>query len=210
MRSKRILLVRHAETVYNADARMQGNDAHTPLTRRGIAQAEAMGTALAAMLGRDPAVDLWSSPAGRALQTAAVIAEHLGRSFFDIHTDPRVREIDVGEWRGRRYADIVAEVGPIVCPDRRAFDVRFPGGECYPAVAARLGAWLGDLPPDRDVLLVTHGVAARVLRGLLIGGEPWHGVPLADDAPQGTIFDIADGGETVVAPDRGRLGVPAA
>lgn len=206
----RILLVRHAETVYNADARMQWHDAHTPLTRRGIAQAEAMGTALAGMLGRRETVDLWSSPAGRALQTASVIAEHLGRDFFAIRTDPRLLEIDVGDWRGRRYADIVAEVGPIVCPDRHAFDVPFPNGEWFPALAARLDAWLGGLAPDRDVLLVTHGVASRVLRGLLVGGASWHGVPLADDAPQGTIFDIADGAETTVASAGGRLGVPAA
>ena len=71
----RIILARHAETVYNAGARMQGHMAHTPLTRAGIAQAEAMGTALAAHLDAGAEIDIWASPAGRTLQTVAIIAE---------------------------------------------------------------------------------------------------------------------------------------
>ena len=111
-----LYLARHAETVYNAGARMQGHMAHTPLTRTGIAQAEAMGAALAEHFGPDADIDIWASPAGRTLQTVAIVAEHLGRDFFDVRTDPRLLEIDVGRWEGRRYADIVAEQGPIICP----------------------------------------------------------------------------------------------
>ena len=66
-----LILARHAETVFNAAARMQGNRAHTPLTRAGIAQAEAMGAALRELLGEAPDIDLWVSPAGRTQQTAA-------------------------------------------------------------------------------------------------------------------------------------------
>ena len=66
-----IYLARHAETVFNVAGRMQGAKANTPLTRRGIAQAEAMGAALAAHFGPGPDVDLWASPTGRTQQTAA-------------------------------------------------------------------------------------------------------------------------------------------
>ena len=191
-------LARHAETVFNAAARMQGHMAHTPLTRAGIAQAEAMGAALAAHFGPAPEIDVWASPAGRTLQTVAIVAEHLARDFFDVRTDPRLLEIDVGDWEGRRYADIVAEVGPIVCPERRIFNVPPPGGEWYPAIAARLQTWLADLAPDRDVLVISHGITLRVLRGLLAGGTAFAGVALADDAPQGTVFRIADGVETAL------------
>jgi probable phosphoglycerate mutase len=194
----RIFLARHAETVHNAAARMQGNAAHTPLTRAGIAQAEAMGGILVAQLGRDPALDIWASPAGRALQTAAIVAEHLGRDYFDLRLDARLREIDIGAWEGRSYADVVAEFGPITCPERRAFNIRPPGGEYYPEVAARLGAWLANLPADRDVLAITHGVTLRVLRGLLVGGEPFDGVKLADANPQGSVSLIEDGRETLL------------
>ena len=188
-----LYLARHAETVYNAGARMQGHMAHTPLTRAGIAQAEAMGAALAAHFGRDADLDIWASPAGRTLQTVAIITEHLGRDFFAVKTDPRLLEIDVGRWEGRAYADIIAEQGPIVCPAARAFNVMPPEGEYYPAIAARLREWLADLDPARTALVVSHGITLRVLRGLLAGGRAFEGVMLADDAPQGTVFRVEDG-----------------
>ena len=157
----RILIARHAETIYNANARMQGQMAHTPLTRAGIAQAEAMGVALAQALGPKPDIDIWASPAGRTLQTVSIVAEHLGHDFFGIRTDPRLLEIDVGDWEGRPYADIVAEEGPILCMERRVFTRRPPNGEWYPAIAERLRGWLADLAPDRDVLVISHGITLR-------------------------------------------------
>jgi len=200
----RFIVARHAETVYNAGARMQGQMAHTPLTRAGIAQAEAMGAALAGLLGSDVAIDLWASPSGRTLQTAAIVAEHLGRDYFDIRTDPRLLEIDVGDWQGRLYADVVAEQGPIVCPDRRLFTVAAPNGETYADVAARVESWLAELDSARDVLLISHGMTLRVLRGLLAGGEAFAGTTVAGDAPQGTIFLIEDGVQTELHRGSGR------
>jgi len=201
-----IYLARHAQTVYNAAARMQGHTLHTPLTRAGIAQAEAMGSALAQHFGRNPDIDLWASPAGRTLQTGSIIVEHLGRSFFDIRTDPRLLEIDVGLWSGRTFAEVVAETGPIVSPERHAFSVRPPEGEWYPAIAARLQAWLDELDPTRVALVVSHGVVLRVLRGLLAGGAPFEGVAFADDAPQGTVFRIEDGVQTALHVGTGATG----
>ena len=191
-----IILARHAETVFNAAARMQGNMAHTPLTRAGIAQAEAMGTALRKILGPAPDFDLWVSPSGRTQQTAAIIGEHLERNFFDWRHDSRLLEIDVGQWEGRWYQDIVAELGrSIVDAERGLFTEAPPGGEWFPAIAARLQDWRAGLNPDRPVLVISHGITASVLRGLLVGGEDWHGVPVAPRAPQGTVFRIRDGVE---------------
>jgi broad specificity phosphatase PhoE len=205
-----IILARHAETVFNAAARMQGHMAHTPLTRAGIAQAEAMGAALAQVLGERPDRDLWVSPSGRTQQTAAIVGEHLGMPFFDWRQDHRLLEIDVGDWEGRYYADIVAETGPIVCPERRLFQIEPPGGEWFPAIAARLRDWLDGLDPARPVLAISHGITARVLRGLLVGGEDWHGVRVAADAPQGTVFHIREGAESVLLTGSGVQGVRAA
>jgi broad specificity phosphatase PhoE len=206
-----LILARHAETVFNAAARMQGNMAHTPLTRAGIAQAEAMGAALSAALGRKPDRDFWVSPSGRTQQTAAIVAEHLDVPFFDWRQDRRLLEIDVGQWEGRYYADIVADLGEhIVCPDRRLFRVEPPHGEWFPAIAARLSDWLVSLDPARPTLVISHGITARVLRGILVGGEDWHGVPVAADAPQGTVFHIRDGVESVLLSGSGAQGVKAA
>ena len=206
-----LILARHAETVFNAAARMQGNMAHTPLTRAGIAQAEAMGAALSAALGRKPDRDFWVSPSGRTQQTAAIVAEHLDVPFFDWRQDRRLLEIDVGQWEGRYYADIVADLGEhIVCPDRRLFRVEPPHGEWFPAIAGRLSDWLVSLDPTRPTLVISHGITARVLRGILVGGEDWHGVPVAADAPQGTVFHIRDGVESVLLSGSGAQGVKAA
>jgi probable phosphoglycerate mutase len=204
-----IILARHAETVFNAAARMQGHMAHTPLTRAGINQAEAMGAALAAA-GTAAGRDLWVSPSGRTQQTAAIIGEHLQRDFFDWRPDKRLLEIDVGDWEGRYYADIVAETGPIVDAERRLFAVPPPGGEWFPAIAERLGDWLAGLDPARPVLAISHGITARVLRGLIVGGQDCHGVRVAADAPQGTVFHIRDGVESVLHTGTGVQGVRAA
>lgn len=194
-----LILARHAETVFNAAARMQGHMAHTPLTRTGIAQAEAMGVALRAALGEAPDLDLWVSPSGRTQQTAAIIGEHLGLDFFRWQKDDRLLEIDVGDWEGRWYHDIVAELGqPIVDATRGLFSVPPPNGEWFPAIAARLNSWLADLDHSRPALVISHGITASVLRGILVGGEDWHGVPVAARAPQGTVFRIKDGVEDML------------
>lgn len=186
---------------------MQGNDAHTPLTRDGIAQAEAMGAAFGRHFatGAEPVPRIWASPAGRTVQTAAIVAEHLGIGFFEIETDARLREIEVGRWTGRLYADIVAEEGEIIDPDHWLFRMPIPDGEHYADIATRLGGWLADAGPA-PALVISHGMTARVLRGMLAGGRPFHGVPIAADVPQGTIMRLAGGTEAPLYLGQGTSG----
>jgi broad specificity phosphatase PhoE len=194
-----LYLARHAETVYNANARMQGRLRHTPLTRAGFAQADAMGRALLEHLGPKPDIALWCSSAGRTQQTTSVICEHLGLDFFSAEVDDRLQEIDVGQWEGRSYAAILAEIGPFVCEERRLFTQRPPGGEWYDEMAARLHDWLVSVADEpRPVVAIAHGVSSRVLRGLIVGGEPYgaEAVRLPGDWPQGTILRIEAGQET--------------
>ena len=201
----RLYLVRHAETVFNAGARMQGTIAHTPLTRAGFRQAEAMGEALARAVAPGAQLDLWASPSGRTVQTAAILAEHLDRDSFEVRTDARLAEIGVGAWEGRTYADIAAEHGRVVDPERGLFSVQAPGGEWYPAIAQRLRAWLADLDPARDVLAVSHGVTSRVLRGLLSGGPAYEGVAMGEAVPEGSVVLVEDGRESVLHVGEGDL-----
>lgn len=194
-----LYLARHAETVFNRARRMQGNEAHTPLTRAGLAQAEAMGAALAQHFaeGSETLPTLWASPAGRALQTAAIVAEHLGIDFFAIRTDRRLREIEVGHWTGRDYAEIIAEEGEIIDHEHRLFRMPIPGGEHYADIAERLTGWLAEAGAA-PALVISHGMTARVLRGLLCGGRDYHGVPIAADVPQGSILKLDGGTETLL------------
>lgn len=197
----RIFIARHGETVFNAAGRIQGEVAHTPLTRAGFAQADEMGAALRVRLGPRPALTLWSSPAGRALQTLAVIAEHLELDWHEARIDARLEEIGMGEWSGRAYRELIAEHGPLIDRETWLFTRAAPGGEWYDEVAARLRGWAEEQAGEEgDRLVVMHGMSSRVLRGLLTGMEARAecGAPVADSLPQGSLVEIADGVERVI------------
>lgn len=196
----RLFIARHGETVYNAARRLQGEHLHTPLSRTGFAQADAMGETLAAHLGTNPAIELWASDTGRALQTLAVIAEHLGLDWHDAKRDERLTEIGMGSWGGRYYAELAEEVGTVVDMETRLLRTA-PDGEDYAAIAARVSAWHdehGSAPGDK--LVIMHGISSRVLRGMLLGLDPLpgYGAPVAPGLPQGSIAVIEDGREDIL------------
>lgn len=197
-RQGRDFVARHGETVFNAARRMQGDHPHTPLTRAGFAQADEMGRALRGVLGAKPALTLWSSPAGRALQTLAIIAEHLELDWHRACTDERLVEIDMGSWGGRYYADVVAEVGPVIDDDGLLRCA--PDGERYDHIAARVGGWLADTRDDPgDRLVIMHGISSRVLRGVATDAPVGPcGAPVLPGHPQGSVSMIANGVETLV------------
>lgn len=199
MMAGHFIIARHGETVFNAAARMQGASLHTPLTRRGFAQAEAMGAALRERLGAGPPVDLWSSPAGRALQTMAVIVEHLDLGWEAVRTDPRLSEIAVGEWSGRLYREVAGSSPGPIDPGSGLFRERPPGGEWYDEVAERLRSWLDEREAGQAIqLVVMHGMASRILRGLLTGAplDPRCNAPVAAALPQGSIAEVVNGRES--------------
>ncbi len=185
---------------------MQGQaEVHTPLTWEGCVQAKMMGRSLASYLGGDDKPQLWSSTAGRALQTLAIVADEIGADWHRTRRDDRLLEIDVGNWSSRTYADISAEIGPIVDMEHKLFSVRPDGGEYYDDVAARLLDWLGEQAFERDMLIICHGMTARVLRGLLLGLPPMDsfGAPIAPSLPQGSMVMIRDGVEELVIDGEG-------
>jgi glucosyl-3-phosphoglycerate phosphatase len=203
---RRVFIARHGETVFNRIWRMQGQaEVHTPLTWDGCVQAKMMGRALADYLGDDARPKLCSSTAGRALQTLAIIAEEIDADWHRTKRDDRLLEIDVGIWSGRIYADIAAEIGPIVDLEHRLFSVRPEGGEWYDDVATRLSQWVGEQIFDQDMLVICHGMTARVLRGLMLGNEPMEqfAAPIAHSVAQGSMVMIRDGVEELVIDGEG-------
>jgi probable phosphoglycerate mutase len=198
-RQGRDFIARHGETVFNAARRLQGDHPHTPLTRAGFAQAEEIGRALRDQLGVRPALTLWASPTGRALQTLSVIAEHLELDWHAARTDPRLVEIGMGAWGGRYYAEVIGEAGAVMTADGLLRPA--PDGEDYRQIATRVSGWLADTQEDAgDRLVIMHGISSRVLRGVMTGhaAHPDWGAPIAPGLPQGSLVLVEQGRETVV------------
>lgn len=195
----RFFILRHGETVFNAARVLQSNHIHTPLTRLGCEQAVAMGIALRGALGEVPAVRLHVSDTGRALQTAALIAEELGIDWFAASRTMDLMEIDMGSWCLRSYNDVEADHGPITLADHLLRPA--PDGEDYPAIATRLSRWIDGVGQSGgDHIVVMHGISSRVLRGLLAGYpvHPEHGAPIAPSLVQGSITLVENGAERLL------------
>jgi broad specificity phosphatase PhoE len=180
-----IFLVRHGETEWNRARRYQGWS-DSPLTARGIAQAEALGRRLCAVPEVAEA-EILTSPIGRARRTAEIIAECLGRR-APPRCDERLREISLGGWDGLDRREIRARMGPSFAEYEWYFGT--PDGEDYEGFAARLAAWLGEVG-DGPVIAVCHGVVTRVLRGLYAGLPRTAALRLP--VPQDRIFRLAGG-----------------
>ena len=182
-----IFLVRHGETEWNRSRRYQGWD-DSPLTPQGIAQAEAIGKCLCTV-PEAALAEIVSSPIGRARRTAEIIAECLGRR-APPRFDERLKEISIGGWDGLHRDEITALSPGIFDHDYYEWYFRTPDGETYEGFAARIGAWLAEAG-DAPLIVVSHGVVTRVLRGL------YAGLPRAEmlslPVPQDRIFRLADG-----------------
>ena len=180
-----IFLVRHGETEWNRARRYQGWS-DSPLTARGMVQAEAIGHRLHA-LPEAAAAEIVASPIGRARRTAEIIAECLGHS-APLRFDERLREISLGSWDGLERAEIRSRMGANFAEFEWYFHT--PDGERYDAFSGRIAGWL-EAVGDGPVIAVCHGVVTRVLRGL------YAGLPKADalrlGVPQDRIFRLAGG-----------------
>jgi broad specificity phosphatase PhoE len=184
-----IYLVRHGQTEYNRERRIQGH-VDSPLTELGIRQAKAVGRLLRDLIREPAGWRIVSSPLGRARATADIVSQKLGG--LPIELDDRLKEMSWGSHDGRLRAELEAEHPETFGKTGWAFDAAT--GESYDDVAARVGAWLADLPlePDRRIIAVSHGISGRVLRGL------YANLPRDEagqqDVPQDAVFLLQHGG----------------
>ena len=165
MEHRRVLLLRHGRTEWNAQRRFQGQ-ADPPLDEVGRAQAYEVAGLIAAVR---PDV-LITSDLARAAQTAAIVGAAIG---LPVTPEPRLRERGLGHWEGLTRED-VAERYPDECADWAAGrDVRRRGGETREQVAARALAAFDDLPVSASgattIVLVTHSATAMALANALLG-----------------------------------------
>ena len=167
---RRLLLIRHGQSTWNADGRWQGQ-ADPPLSALGEEQAyDAARRLRAGQFSR-----VVSSNLRRALRTAEILGEGLG---LPVEVDPDLREIDVGEWQGLTRAEINARAPGALADWSEGRSESTPGGELRTdltdrARAALLRAAAASSPGNR-VLLVSHGALIRNLDRAL--GLPPHGI----------------------------------
>jgi broad specificity phosphatase PhoE len=171
VRTRRLVMLRHGQTDFNAGSRMQGQ-LDSALTELGRAQA----VAAAEVLGKLQPLLIVSSDLHRAYDTAVTLGERTGQP---VRVDPRLRETHLGDWQGLTHTEVDTQA-----PGARLAwrdDARWAphGGESRVDVAARsvpvvaelvLGEpeWGDPDGPDRPVVLVAHGGLIAALSAALL------------------------------------------
>ena len=166
-------LIRHAQTVWNREKRIQGHS-DSPLTDDGERQASSWGQSLSQF----PWDRILTSDTGRALATAERINADLK---IPLAIDSRLREQDWGQWVGKTVTQIEAEA-PQVLDDQinAGWDFCPPGGESRHSVLKRSQKALQEAAeryPGHILLVVTHeGVVKSLIYHLcgrkFLPGEP--------------------------------------
>ena len=171
MKIRRLVMLRHGQTEYNAGSRMQGQ-LDTELSDLGREQAAAAAEILAK---RQPLL-IVSSDLQRALDTAIALGE---RSGLPVLVDERLRETHLGDWQGMTHLEVDAAAPGARLAWRDNARWAPHGGESRVDVAARSmplvaeliaqqGEWGLD-EPDRPMVLVAHGGLIAALTAALLG-----------------------------------------
>jgi alpha-ribazole phosphatase len=161
----RVVIVRHAEPDASAQGRCYGR-LDVGLSASGRKHAKDLGNAIAS-LGVEA---MYASPLRRSLETARLVGKRLG---LEPQVRPDLRELDFGELEGRTYDEIAASEPALYHTWMETpTAVRFPGGESYADLHARVGNVLARIRqdhPDSVVAVVAHGGVNRVLLAIALG-----------------------------------------
>jgi glucosyl-3-phosphoglycerate phosphatase len=163
-----LLILRHGETEWNLAGRFHG-ELDSPLSARGRAQAVSVGGLLRDLGVTAATHDLWSSPQGRAVETARLA---LGPLAMTPRLDARLAEIRVGDWTGLHRDEIRRRWPGPEGEDLLAFYGRAPAGEPVADLWERAVAVLREIRRiGRPAVVVTHGITSRALRAAALGWD---------------------------------------
>ncbi len=175
--ARTLFFVRHGETDWNAEARLQGQR-DIPLNAFGRVQAEEVARRLRKLAPDVDALPFISSPLGRTRETMEILRRGLGLPSEGYILDGRWAELGFGEWEGRTWKEVRRAFPDLAaCRERNKWGFLPPGGESYEALAQRIAPAVDDLPGR--CVLVSHGGVARALLHLL-AGVPKDKAPLVD------------------------------
>jgi probable phosphoglycerate mutase len=170
MRVRRLVMLRHGQTEFNAGSRMQGQ-LDTDLTDLGRAQA----VAAAEVLAKRQPLAIVSSDLRRAHETAMSLGERCG---MPVQVDTRLRETHLGDWQGLTHSQVddIAPGARLAWRDDATWAPH--GGESRVDVAGRSRPLVAELvagepewgsdEPERPVVLVAHGGLIAALTAALL------------------------------------------
>jgi alpha-ribazole phosphatase len=163
-----ITLVRHGESIWNGERRIQGHQ-DPPLSSRGRQQAALLAARLGGHLPQRPTA-LYASPLRRAAETAEIVGAAVS---LPVIAEPDLREMGLGSWEGRTVPEIrAASPGAYEGWLRDPLAHPAPGGERLEAFAGRVSAAFDRARaahPGADLILVSHGGPIKAILCHVLG-----------------------------------------
>jgi probable phosphoglycerate mutase len=189
-----IYYIRHGETSWNAEGRLQGAQ-DVPLNDLGRKQAAHAGNILAGLFARDgrdnSSLAFVASPLIRARATMELVRGQLKLPLAGYALDDRLREIGYGQWEGSTLPEMqVADPDLFARRQAEKWTMSPPDGESYVAVQVRMQDWYASL--QTDTVAVAHGGTARALMVALGIETPLSAADLTIE--QGAVYVFRDGG----------------
>jgi len=185
-----IYLVRHGQTEFNHAQRLQGQ-CDSDLTELGQEQAQRMGSHLKPLIDDHERWVIIASPLGRTVRTAEIIRKTIGLN-CEITIDPRIQELHCGAWEGFHHHEIEAASPGTMA--QRGWLLTAPGGERYEDIAGRIADFIAEIDESdgRRRIVVSHGIAGRILRALY-SGTPADQLWSLRPPPQDAVFQLSGG-----------------
>ena len=190
-----IYLLRHGQTEWNVEGRYQGQ-LNSPLTAKGQEQAKANALKLANYIDLK-SIKIFSSPLGRAKETAEIITKQNGVALSKIIFEERIQEFNYGIFEGKTKVYCQKEYKAIFdAREADKFNYLLEGGDSYAKVYERLNDWLFFVQNEKVIVVVAHEMINRALRGIYCGLKNEEMLQLRQ--PNDMLIKLENGEETVL------------
>lgn len=191
-----LIFIRHGETDWNAEGRLQGQR-DIPLNARGRRQADEVGALLRGVHSEPQALPFVASPLHRTRDTMERLRVAAGLPAAGYSMDDRLKELTFGRWEGLTWKEVRrADPAGAAARERDKWGFVPPDGESYAMLTERVGGWLSTV--DRPMVVVAHGGVARALLTLIGGVAPQQATGM--DIWQGRILLFRDGASRWIGP----------
>jgi probable phosphoglycerate mutase len=191
--SRLFYFVRHGETEWNAERRLQGQ-LDVPLNETGRRQSSQCGSTLRGLItARRRALAEFaflSSPLSRARETMEILRGVLGLPGEGYTIEPRLAELSFGRWEGLTYPEVQAlDSLALAVREHDKWNFVTPEGESYAQLLVRVREWHAGA--EDNIIVAAHGGVARALMVLFGVRTPQDA--LSGDVEQGVVYEFGPG-----------------